>query len=316
MAEKGSIYGITVLGSELFIVEGTSEVKVYNVKTFKLSRELLIHDSNNLVKVVACQHSKCLYVLDSEQQVIYSFDHRANKVIRKWTVMGECNGLSITKTYSVLVNSRKSKIIQEYTSDGRLIREIFIGGQGSNTDASIAAGDLIAGDLIAGVSTCASTDTFVDRSIENLRVGRIESIQHCMELSEDRFIVSHGIIGGNSGVCIIDTNGLVIHSYSGRPGTNVGQMFLPRVMTVDKHGYVMVADSGNHRVELLSPTLTHLGYLEIPEHKLHYPSVLHLDDLSHRLYIGESWSGRLFVLEGDISSTLDSHRSTQGMIGK
>jgi len=74
-------------------------------------------------------------------------------------------------------------------------------------------------------------------------------------------------------------------------------MYEPRQLAVDKHGHVMVADWGNDRVELLSPILTHLGYIEIPGYKLNGSSALHLDELNHRLYIGEQLGGQVFVLD-------------------
>ena len=70
-----------------------------------------------------------------------------------------------------------------------------------------------------------------------------------------------------------------------------------------KDDNVLVADWGNARVVLLSPTLTHLGNIIVPkrfEHHLSSPYNLHLDQPNHRLYIGEwtlSPTGRVFILE-------------------
>ena len=79
-------------------------------------------------------------------------------------------------------------------------------------------------------------------------------------------------------------------------------MYNPRHLAVDRHGNVLVADRGNNRVVLLSPSLTRLGYITVPGHELSGPHALHLDLLTHRLYIGE-WSstGRVFVLGVDDS---------------
>jgi len=82
-------------------------------------------------------------------------------------------------------------------------------------------------------------------------------------------------------------------------------------MAVDIHGHVIVTDWYNDRVELLSPTLTHLGYMQIPGYKLTRPRALHLDELTHRLYIGESLGGRLFVLgDGSIRNNIDIVKTT------
>jgi len=59
---------------------------------------------------------------------------------------------------------------------------------------------------------------------------------------------------------------------------------------------VLVDDSCNNRVQLLSSTLTHFGDIVIPGRQLNEPYALHFDELNHRLYIGEWTSGRIFVL--------------------
>jgi len=97
-------------------------------------------------------------------------------------------------------------------------------------------------------------------------------------------------------------NGCIVQSYSTPAGSDVWPV--DRI-AVDTHGHVIFADWYHDRVELLSPTLTHLGYIQIPGCKLYSPRALHLDELTHRLYIGE-YFGRLFVLgEGSIRSSAD-----------
>jgi len=128
----------------------------------------------------------------------------------------------------------------------------------------------------------------------------IDHPRHSVQLSSDRFVVSHG--GHNDHgplrrVCLVDTSGRIIHCYGGARGSGVGQLYYPIHLVVDGHGNVLVADHGKNRVVLLSPSLTHLGYIEIPGHQLNQPLALHLEELTHRLYIGEyTRTGRVFVL--------------------
>jgi len=76
--------------------------------------------------------------------------------------------------------------------------------------------------------------------------------------------------------------------YGGSPGSIVGQLNNPYQIAVDINDNVLIADSDNNRVQLLSPTLTYLGDIVIPEHQLNYPYyAVHFDVLNHRLYIGE-----------------------------
>ena len=107
----------------------------------------------------------------------------------------------------------------------------------------------------------------------------------------------------------MNMSGSIIQCYGGAEGEGDEQLN-PHDLAVDRHGNVLVADTYNHRVVLLSPSLTHLGYIPVPGHGLSKPSALHLDLLTHRLYIGE-WIGTVFVLGVDDSvlmSTVNSQR--------
>jgi len=260
---SGSILGLTVLGSELFVVRNSAargEVEVYNTNTFTLTRELNIRGSESLWAIVACSHNNCLYISDDGLKIIYRFDLQSNKVMNNWSVGGRCYGLSVTRSCTVLVTSFDAKRIKEYKPDGILLREI-------------------------------SLDVSIVRPY------------HCVQLSSEQFVVSHGGWGTEeSRLCIVDVDGLIIQSYGGPSGSEPGQMHGPHHMVVDKHGHVMVADCGNDRVEILSPTLDHLGYVVVPGHILEGPHAVHIDALNHRLYIGEYDGRRLFVLDADLSS--------------
>jgi len=117
---------------------------------------------------------------------------------------------------------------------------------------------------------------------------------HCVELSSGEMVVSHGDWATEHRVCVINSTGNIIRSYGGTQGSDLGQMHGPRHMAIDKHDHLLVADCNNNRVELLSPTLTHLGYLQIPGHQLKGPVALHLDELNHRLFIAE-WGGQRVI---------------------
>ena len=92
----------------------------------------------------------------------------------------------------------------------------------------------------------------------------------------------------------MDDSGRILKSYGGPKGSGVDQLDWPCHLAVDKHGYVLVADFRNNRVVLLSRELTHIGYIQTPGHQLMNPWSLHLDEVNHRLYVGET-SGRLVL---------------------
>jgi len=124
----------------------------------------------------------------------------------------------------------------------------------------------------------------------------LEEPQHCIQLHSGHFLICHGIGKGEHRVCIVDTSGSVVHSYGGDKGCNIGQLNGPCHILVEKNHNVLVADKFNNRVEILSPTLTHIGYVSIPDCQLDGPCTLHLDEPSRCLYVGEWGGGRIFVL--------------------
>jgi len=243
-------------------------VDVYNCGNFVLKREISIQNSTSLWAIVACQSNNCLYIGDAGQKVVHRYELGNEGVSLMWAVGGVCHSMSVTKTNSVVITLRDAKLIREYTTEGVLIREIRL-------DTSI------------------------------------EGPQHSVQLSNGLFAVSHDTYGqlvvSHGGaekhrVCLVDIAGCIVKSYGECPGSGVGQIDGPRQIVVDAHDNVLVVDHYGNRVILLSPTLEHLGYISIPGHELSVPQALHLDELNHRLYIGE-WAagGRLFVLTADVT---------------
>jgi len=262
---NGLICGMTVLGSEVFVVpsETQNEVEVYNSKTFTLKHKLQIFGSSNLKLIIACEHSSCLYISDDDQLNIYRYNLRSNNVLNNWSVGGRCSGLSVTRSYSVLVTLIDCNHINEYKPRGSFIREIK-------------------------------------------RDAGINHPRNIIQLSNDQFVVSHGPSGmKQSRVCVIDTRGHIIYSYGGPQGSGVGDINVPGELIIDKQCNVIIADWANNRVVLLSPTLSHLGYIQIPGHQLCNPRFIHLDELNRRLYIGDCRGGHIFVFDADICRMTD-----------
>jgi len=72
------VRGITVVGSDLFVVLGTSKVYVYNSTSFTSNNNIMITGSQQLHEIVSCSHNNCLYVSDWEQKTIYRYDFSNN----------------------------------------------------------------------------------------------------------------------------------------------------------------------------------------------------------------------------------------------
>jgi len=120
-------------------------------------------------------------------------------------------------------------------------------------------------------------------------------LEDCIQLS-DRYILVIARQNQQRALHIVDSINRITHSYCGVQGSDCTPFF----MTIDTMANVLITDIKHNRIEILSPTLAHLGYIEVPGYKPNQPSVLHLDEVNRRLYIGEAAGGRLFVLEADV----------------
>ena len=115
---------------------------------------------------------------------------------------------------------------------------------------------------------------------------------HSIQLSSGEFIVCHGRFSDPlHRVCLIDSDGSVVRSFSGPAGAGSQQIDEPAHMAVDRNGFVFVVDMSNSRVLLLSPTLTNVRELVFGELDREPQSIIvrvHVDSDRRRLYIADN----------------------------
>jgi len=129
---------------------------------------------------------------------------------------------------------------------------------------------------------------------------------HAIETRNGEFIVCHGdFYDAVHRVCKISADGRhVIKSHGGQRGSNVGQYSVPHHLAVDNYEFVFVADLGNRRVTLLSPTLDFVRQVVSPDDLKWAPTRLYLDAQRRRLYVADNkfenneWTaGRVVVFD-------------------
>jgi len=99
---SGKVTGITALGSDVFVVRGTSYVDVYSSASFTTRRRLPLPESAQLQMIVSCSPNNCLYVGNMTQKILYRYD-LSNNDTNSWTVSSDCFGLSVTKCFNLLL---------------------------------------------------------------------------------------------------------------------------------------------------------------------------------------------------------------------
>jgi len=120
---------------------------------------------------------------------------------------------------------------------------------------------------------------------------------HSVQLSGDRFVVSHGSGQTSHRVCSIKTDGNVATCNNGRDVSDVSMLSSPVNMAVDSYNNVLVANFDYNKVVLLNPLLKQVGHVKLPSQIFRSPRAIHLDIRDRRFYIGENLpTGGVFVL--------------------
>ena len=139
--------------------------------------------------------------------------------------------------------------------------------------------------------TCQLPNKLVELSVESGQCRREIALQSdvvcprdAVLLTTGQLVVCHGLGDSLHRVCIVDDAGRITRSYGGRSGCDVGQLNEPCHLAVSLGSrLIFVADFGNDRVVLLSPTLEFVGYIS---EGLSRPRRLHVHETARRVYVG------------------------------
>jgi len=74
--------------------------------------------------LAACEFNQCLYVSEESNQMIHKVSPVTNNTVKQWCVNGQPHGVSVNRAHNLLVACQTTHKVQEYTTDGALVREI------------------------------------------------------------------------------------------------------------------------------------------------------------------------------------------------
>ena len=114
---------MTSLDNLLYVLRDktSQQVSVYDTTSYRLQRHLHVPRLDAMIDMVSCAHNYCLYI---------SGNHCIHRValpgaaVSRWQVNEKLNNLSVTDAHSVLVTCSQSRQVKEFTTFGRLLREI------------------------------------------------------------------------------------------------------------------------------------------------------------------------------------------------
>jgi len=244
------VCGVAVLEKELFVISDEQpDVEVYDMSTFKHSRNIRLPGVTDPGDIVACEKNKRIYIVDWTRR---TFD---NKLMRL-DINGiedrpqlslpddECR-LFVTRDSNVLVTFYRRRRVVEYTPDWDMVFQT-----------------IIKDEIIYPI--------------------------HSVKLSNGLLAVCHGTSNeATHRVCIINNDGSLQKSFGERRGAGFGKFNFPTYLAVDRSDNILVADRDNGRVLVLNSSFTVTTELLTKKEKLRRPRVLLLDEANSRLVVAD-----------------------------
>jgi len=120
------VHAVTSLDDKVYVVRHKKkEVEIYDA-AMTLARRLPVPGISDCASgIAACSRNKCLYLSDWNGPIIHRVDLATDEA-KKWPVATKPVGLSVNRDHNVLVACLTDNKLQEYTTDGRLVREVCL----------------------------------------------------------------------------------------------------------------------------------------------------------------------------------------------
>jgi len=124
---RDSVTAVTSLGSHVFVLcRNSQQIEVYDAEIFTLQRHITVPGiGSRSYGLAACAVYQCIYASDSNNS-IHKVELSCSNAVKKWSVDSLPRGLSVNKAHNLAVSCREANKLQEYTTDGFLIREIYL----------------------------------------------------------------------------------------------------------------------------------------------------------------------------------------------
>jgi len=122
------VAAVTSLNDDVFVVRDNSQhVEVYDAATFTIQRHIKVYGLVSYTPgMTACARNKCLYVSNWDNDSIHRVELSGCNVVKKWSVARHPVGLSVNIAHNLVVTCDETNKLQEYTTEGSLVREICL----------------------------------------------------------------------------------------------------------------------------------------------------------------------------------------------
>jgi len=126
LPEGNAVYGVTTLDNMIYMLrsKASQQISVYDADTYRLERKITVTGLGSLSDIATCPYYRCLYIAGGDDKRVYRVALMWNDDVTNWPVYDVLACLSVTDTHSVLVTCDEVRKIKEFTTDGKLLRQI------------------------------------------------------------------------------------------------------------------------------------------------------------------------------------------------
>jgi len=175
-------YAVASLGDEIFVASHINKsIEVYDATTFAFKHSLTVPGLTvNCYGLAACKSNNCLYASDYLRNTIHKADLSGRNGVVKWSVGSQPAGLSVNKAHNVVVACLAVNKVQEYTTDGGLVRKISLKQTGCTNPwhaVQLSTGEYVVSYCTSpGVVSVVGVDGQVVHRCDQSQTSRIGSI--------------------------------------------------------------------------------------------------------------------------------------------
>jgi len=125
LPEGEDVFGVTSLDNLIYVLhcKSSQQISVYDVDSYRLQRRINVPRLEAMCDLAACSYYHCLYISGLTDKCVHRIA-LPNDDVTSWPVNDEPDQLSVTDTHSVLVTCHQVRLIKEFNTDGKLLREI------------------------------------------------------------------------------------------------------------------------------------------------------------------------------------------------
>jgi hypothetical protein len=295
--DNRSVVGVTSIHRQLFVLRSPTEqrIQVYDVNTFVLQQHTVpvngLSDVISCGGLTSCVTNNCLYVSDWDKDIVHKVELATGNKVSNWRVGDGPMGLSVNSACNLLVTCSAADKIQEYTSNGSLVREIRLQSSVANLFPHHAI-------QLTGGHLAVSYWNYKDKFVNSMFVGNRENDVDYS--NDDKYDVGE-----------IDNQGRIVVSCKNKLSPRSRLQFRsPTHLAFDRNNdCIFVVDSGNRQIVILDRSFSCLGEINLPiDGVLNKPICLHFDESCGRLYVGENDNSRVLVYNNFFNIPTNSNK--------